>query len=124
MPELINLGRSKKQQIRKSSGQKNNYLPRYMSRPKESIQKGSRFNQNILLSIPVQRACPEEAEKITKRNAKPMRIKFTWSTRIGNKRVSAAKKMQQSFALPAEISAWAGPVEVETSIVDPDAITV
>ncbi|KAK8684261.1 hypothetical protein V6N13_040291 [Hibiscus sabdariffa] len=59
-------------------------------RRKES-KKGLRFDQNILLNIPLQRARPKEAEITQRRDPKPMHIKFTWSTSFSQKKSCCIK---------------------------------
>ncbi|KAL4289493.1 hypothetical protein GQ457_14G016180 [Hibiscus cannabinus] len=76
MPGLINLGRLKKQQN--------------LAEEVES-EKGLRFDQNILLNIPVQRARPKETEITQRRDPKPMHIKFTWSTSFSQKKSCCIK---------------------------------
>ncbi|KAL4296072.1 hypothetical protein GQ457_12G016210 [Hibiscus cannabinus] len=129
MPELINLGRLKKQQIQVERSRKLIICREYLPRPKGRIQKGLRFNQNILLSIPEQRACPEEAEKITIRDPKAHARKVYLEYKS-----QPIEPITQQDALPKS----EGPPrylqgqdplsltridEVETSIIDPDAIT-
>ncbi|KAL4298227.1 hypothetical protein GQ457_12G013860 [Hibiscus cannabinus] len=90
MPRLINLGRLKKQQnlaersctkvtLTKDSEGRRQIICR--GRRKES-KKGLRFDQNILLNIPVQRVRPKEVEITQRRYPKPIHIKFTWN--LGN----------------------------------------
>ncbi|KAK8625744.1 hypothetical protein V6N13_056905 [Hibiscus sabdariffa] len=106
MPGLINLGRLKKQQslverscteaaLTKDPGiiQAEDRLSAeifYRGRREES-KKGLRFDQNILLNIPVQRARPKEAKITQRRDPEPMHIKFTWSASFSRKKSCCIK---------------------------------
>ncbi|KAK9008547.1 hypothetical protein V6N11_075436 [Hibiscus sabdariffa] len=54
---------------------------------KEEYKKGFRFDQNILLNIPVTRARSKEGRDCSERDSKPMHLKFTWSTSFSRKEV-------------------------------------
>ncbi|KAL4341219.1 hypothetical protein GQ457_08G023280 [Hibiscus cannabinus] len=74
MAGLISLGRGKRHAEIFSIGRKEEY------------EKGFRFDQNILLNIPVTRARSKEGRDCSRSDSKPMHLKFTWSTSFSRKK--------------------------------------